>query len=193
MDLRPCAWPSKPTLKARSATSTEALTTKQGTPVVRARTMVTLCRAMGIPARLVTGFEIEQADNTPAAVWVEVFYNQRWVPFDTENGYSQTLPSDYVPVRRGGDPIVDPIAANVSGRDGDAIRFSRLPSRPARLRRPKIKHPLQIFNLEAAAGADAHRDVDPAAAAVCRADHGRDAQRRRPADVRHVLARRCWR
>lgn len=125
---------------------TEALTNKKHSPVVRARTMVTLCRAMDIPARLVTGFEIGQTTNVTPRTWVEVFYNQRWVPFDTEKGYRQTLPNDYVPVRRGDDPIVIPIEATIAP-DGIQYSIRALPADP-RVSRAEEKHPIQIFNLE---------------------------------------------
>ncbi len=126
---------------------TEALKLKKHTPVVRARTMVTLCRAMGIPARLVTGFEIGQTSNAVPRTWVEVFYNQRWVPFDTENGYTQTLNNDYVPVRRGDDPIIVATEATIAPVGGQNFSIRRLPSDP-RVSQAEAKHPFQIFNLE---------------------------------------------
>ena len=64
-----------------------------------------MCRAINIPARLVTGFEIKQQSNARPRVWVEVFLSQRWEPYDPEYGYTQTLPMNYVPARRGGDKI----------------------------------------------------------------------------------------
>jgi hypothetical protein len=124
----------------------EALATKKATPVVRARTMVTLCRAMEFPARLVTGFEIGQTNNAIPRVWVEVFYEQRWVPFSTENGFSRTLPTDYVPVRRGGDTIVRAIEATILP-DGEKYSIRALPSDP-KIAQAEARHPLQILNLE---------------------------------------------
>jgi hypothetical protein len=124
----------------------EALATKKATPVMRARTMVTLCRAMEFPARLVTGFEIGQTNNATPRVWVEVFYEQRWVPFSTENGFSRTLPTDYVPVRRGGDTIVRAIEATIPP-DGEKYSIRALPSDP-KIAQAEARHPLQILNLE---------------------------------------------
>ncbi|MEX0613608.1 MAG: 7TM domain-containing protein, partial [Pirellulales bacterium] len=121
-----------------------ALTTKQGTTVARARTMVTLCRALRIPARLVAGFEIRMGANIQPHVWAEVFQNQAWVPFDPTNGWSMTLPMDYVPVRRGGDQIVE-VTSNVSGLTA-SYSIKRLPIDPELLK-AEIQHPVQIFNL----------------------------------------------
>jgi hypothetical protein len=130
----------------------EALTNRKATPAMRARTMVTLLRAMSIPARLVVGFEIAQTNDAKQRVWVEVFYNQRWVPFDTENGYSQTLPGDYVPVRRGGDSIIRAdaevtIASDTAPEPGQHYSIRRLPTDP-RISHAEERHPFQIFNLE---------------------------------------------
>ena len=76
------------------------------TPLGRARTMVALCRSSGIPARLVSGFEIKQQMKVKPLVWVEVFMGQSWLPFDPTNGFTRYLPMNFVPVRRGGDEPV---------------------------------------------------------------------------------------
>jgi hypothetical protein len=115
-------------------------------PAMRARTMVTVCRAMDIPARLVAGFAIGQTASAIPRVWVEVFYNQRWVPFDTENGYSQTLPANYVPVRRDGDTIVR-IYEGTIAPEGEKYSIRRLPTDPS-VAKAETPHPLQILNLE---------------------------------------------
>jgi hypothetical protein len=126
----------------------EALKNKKGTSTMRARAMVTILRAMDIPARLVTGFEIGQTSNAVPRVWVEVFYNQRWVPFDTENGYSQTLPTDYVPVRRGGDSIIRTVEAELKPKpEGEHYSIRRLPT-ASQVAKAETPHPLQILNLE---------------------------------------------
>jgi transglutaminase-like putative cysteine protease len=91
----------------------DAVTSGNGTPLARARTMVTVCRALDIPSRLVTGFIVRQAADIQPHVWVEVFEKQEWLPFDPTNGYSLTLPPNYLPVRRGGDQIYAP-PVNVS-------------------------------------------------------------------------------
>jgi len=119
---------------------------KTDTAATRAEVMVTILRAMGIPARLVTGFEIKQTAKATPRVWVEVYYKQRWVPFDTENGYSQTLPADYVPVRRGGATIVRTVDATLA-TDGERYSIRRLPTDPS-VAAAETPHPLQILNLE---------------------------------------------
>jgi transglutaminase-like putative cysteine protease len=122
----------------------EALTNRVGTPLARARTMVTLCRALRIPARLVTGFFIQQGTDVKPLVWVEVFQNQAWVPFDPTYGWSLTLPMEYVPIRRGSDQIF--------GKSANIAQLT--PTYTIRVLEPDLSvlqgdvpHPKQILNL----------------------------------------------
>jgi hypothetical protein len=110
----------------------------------RARAMVAMCRATRrLPARLVTGFEIKQQAKAQPHVWVEVFVNQRWEPYDPEYGYTRYLPMHYLPVRRGGDKIVtseftNPITA----------AFSIVGQPPnERLLRADERHPARVLTL----------------------------------------------
>jgi transglutaminase-like putative cysteine protease len=121
----------------------DAITRGVGTPLARARTMVALCRALRIPARLVTGFIIRQGDNVQPHVWVEVFHQQTWLPFDPTNGYSFSLPMNYLPVRRNFDQIYSLV--NVTE---PLIRFSIRRLRPDdRVLTGEIEHPVQILDL----------------------------------------------
>jgi 7 transmembrane helices usually fused to an inactive transglutaminase/Transglutaminase-like superfamily len=119
------------------------LANKSGTPQTKARAMVTLCRVLRMPARLVTGFRIRQGARITPHVWVEVFQNQAWVPFDPTDGFSRNLPMDYVPVRRGSDRVED--STNVTPF---VPVFSIKRVEPdARLLRSDIRHPFQILDL----------------------------------------------
>jgi transglutaminase-like putative cysteine protease len=123
-----------------------ALTSGRGSPIARARTMVALCRVLGIPARLVSGFKIQQAAGVRPHVWVEVFQNQSWVPFDPTDGWSQVLPMNYLPVRRDADQIYDVL----SGVDTTSVTYAysikRLPPDPIILR-ATTPHLTQVFDL----------------------------------------------
>jgi hypothetical protein len=120
-----------------------ALVTKQGSPKARARAMVTLCRALGIPSRLVTGFIVRQGTDIQPHVWAEVFQNQQWEPFDPTNGYSLNLPMDYVPVRRDADAPFS--SQNIRGLKL-TYSIKRLPPDP-RVTQAELQDPLQILNL----------------------------------------------
>lgn len=82
------------------------LAKRKGTTLGRARLMIALCRAGKIPSRLITGFILREAPEAHPHCWVEVFINGKWVPFDPENGYRGELPGHFVPVRTGGDQIL---------------------------------------------------------------------------------------
>jgi hypothetical protein len=122
----------------------EALKNMSGSALGRARAMVAMCRALKHPARLVTGFEIEQQAKAEPHVWVEVFVNQRWEPYDPQYGYTRYLPPDYLPVRRGGDKIVVSEFTNPITPVFSIVR--QAPSE--RLLRADEKHPIRILTLK---------------------------------------------
>ena len=121
-----------------------AVANRVGTPVARARAMVTLCRALDIPARLVTGFIINEGADVQPYVWVEVFDKQEWNPFDPTNGWSYSLPANYLPVRRNADQIFNH-NGNVTGL---SAKYSITRMRPdPRILTDEIKRPSQILDL----------------------------------------------
>jgi len=121
-----------------------AVTNRVGTPKARARTMVTLCRVLDIPSRLVTGFIISQGAAVEPYVWSEVFHEQEWKPFDPTNGYSFTLPMNYVPVRRDADQVHD--SNNNVTELSPSYSIKRLPPE-RRILMGEIEHPVQILDL----------------------------------------------
>ena len=115
----------------------------------RARAMVALCRAAGLPARLVVGFVLHRREAATPHVWVEVYTKkeQGWRPYDPERGYSGELPASHLPVRRGGVEIVrfeniddtqvrfsvrqmQPFAAHLGGGRGGAVTILHLTRLP---------------------------------------------------------------
>src|SRR4051812_1136489 len=123
-----------------------ALVTKHGSAKARARAMVTLCRALGFPSRLVTGFIVRQGADLEPHIWLEVFQNQQWEPFDPTHGYSLNMPMNYVPVRRDADQVFS--TANVD-RSKLSISYSIKRMAPdVRLIHAELRHPTQMFNLQ---------------------------------------------
>jgi hypothetical protein len=120
---------------------------RSGTPLARMRAMVALCRALRIPARLVVGFEIkEQADAKPI-VWVEVFQNQKWIPFDPVNGHARSLPQNVVPVRRGGKDGGGRIVEFTNATNlVEHYSIERLDP-PEKVLQAELAHPMQILDL----------------------------------------------
>jgi len=92
--------------KSLADTSTSALQANKATNLGKVRAMIALCRASKIPARLVTGFIIKEDFDTEEHHWVEVYNETQWLPYDLDNGYSETLPPNFIPVRRGGPAII---------------------------------------------------------------------------------------
>lgn len=92
---------------ASSSDSVEGvLLNKQATPLGRARTMTTICRAAKLPTRMVAGFDLRRQEDFKPHIWVEVFRENRWVPYDPEFGYSRHMPVNFVAARRGGESII---------------------------------------------------------------------------------------
>jgi hypothetical protein len=122
----------------------EAITSGRSTPLARARTMVTLCRVLGFPARMVTGFIIRQGEVKPQ-VWVEVFQRQEWLPFDPTNGNSRILPMNYVPVRRDAEQVHTTENCTMSP-NYPAFSIRRESPNPL-VMRSEIRRVTQIFDL----------------------------------------------
>lgn len=72
----------------------------QGTTLGRAHTMIALCRAGNLPARLVTGFVFQHPVSNKPHHWVEVYIDGQWQPFDPLNGHAGSLPPSYIPMNK---------------------------------------------------------------------------------------------
>ncbi len=67
----------------------------------QSRLFVALCRAQGIPARVVGGLVLENAEKRTSHLWAEVYYNNHWIPFDPLNGHFAYLPAHYLELYQG--------------------------------------------------------------------------------------------
>ena len=85
------------------------LDSRHGTTVGRARAGAALYRAARMPARLVAGVILGEGQPGGPHVWLEVYHRGDWTPVDPEYGYVGTLPASYLPLRRGGERIVEAI------------------------------------------------------------------------------------
>jgi len=84
----------------------EVLNGGRGNSRERAYTMVALCRAARIPARLVKGLVLRESAATSLHFWVEVHESGRWIPFDPVFGYREVLPANYLPFVKGIQDVV---------------------------------------------------------------------------------------
>lgn len=67
----------------------------------QARLFVALCRAAGIPSRIVGGIILEPGVKKITHVWVENYIGGQWIPFDVVNNHFAAAPSNYLELYRG--------------------------------------------------------------------------------------------
>lgn len=84
---------------------TDVLATARGSPLGRARTLVTLARAVGLPARLVAGVVLTETPSAPVRIWAEIQLSDGWHAYDLEHGHIGDVTSRYLPMRRNGERI----------------------------------------------------------------------------------------
>jgi len=84
----------------------DVLSRKKATIYDSAISMVSLCRASGIPARLVSGLILKDDIDPQPHYWVEVYQDDKWLSYDIHFGYKETVPTNYLPLRRNDKEIV---------------------------------------------------------------------------------------
>lgn len=72
----------------------------------KSRLLVALCRAQGIPARVVGGIILEQNEKRTSHLWAEVYYRGNWIPFDVLNGHFASLPANYLELYQGDEFLI---------------------------------------------------------------------------------------
>ena len=83
-----------------------SLRTNKATALGRSRIMVALCRAAGIPARVITGLILEESVGAIPHNWLEVYSDNKWTPYDPERGYAEKIPGSYLAFNRDSNYIV---------------------------------------------------------------------------------------
>ena len=69
----------------------------KATNLGRAKLMVALSRKNGIPARLVSGFVLDEQTRSSPYFWVELYdQDARWKTYDPEKGFEAKVPNTYV-------------------------------------------------------------------------------------------------
>ena len=75
----------------------EIIKDNKASPEERALVFVALARALKFPARIVTGFILEETMDVKPHYWVEVYDDSSWQPFDPVYGYQKQLPENFMP------------------------------------------------------------------------------------------------
>lgn len=83
-----------------------ALTEENGDCGGKSRLMVAMCRAVGIPARLVGGMILNEGIKRESHVWVEVWQDNTWVPYCPLNRHYRKMPGSYLLIYRGDYPLM---------------------------------------------------------------------------------------
>jgi hypothetical protein len=111
---------------AASAGSDALLTLAQreGNPTGKARLLVAMLRAAGVPARLVRGLELHELAAPEEKVWCEAWLAGAWVPMSPVDGFFAERPANFVPLGNGGR---DPVEA--AGAQAVGYRFRSLQER----------------------------------------------------------------
>ena len=83
------------------------LAVRRGTSLGRARVLVALLQAAGVPARVVGGLRLANGPEQRATnSWVEAWTGGGWVPLDPAGGAFGTLPTSYLALYRGDLPLI---------------------------------------------------------------------------------------
>ena len=78
------------------------------------RALVALLRTAHLPARMVTGVNLQATAEQQPFYWAEVYNGQNWIPLDPVHGHLAILPEFYIPLRKGGSELIRTNEANVS-------------------------------------------------------------------------------
>ena len=92
-----------------AAATDDALLTmiqREGNELGRVRLLVTLLRAIGVPARVVAGLELGDGRARPRH-WAEIWYGNRWVSASPATGLLGERPLDWIVLRQDGGPLVE--------------------------------------------------------------------------------------
>ena len=84
----------------------QVLNFNRGTVLGKAKLLTSMARIAKIPARLVTGFKLEESSDLSLFYWVEAHFDNHWESFDPSDGYVRELPNFYVPIRKNSESIV---------------------------------------------------------------------------------------
>ena len=86
--------------------SEKALVQKAASEHGMINALIALLRTAHLPARLVTGVNLQAKASLQPFYWVEVYDSETWIPLDPVHGYLRNLPAFYIPVRKGDEPLI---------------------------------------------------------------------------------------
>jgi transglutaminase-like putative cysteine protease len=125
------------------------LAQREGSPTGKARLLVTLLRASGVPARLVRGLELRERAMPQDRVWCQAWVGGVWIPMSPDAGFFGERPADWVSLGGAGRELVEATGARAVGYRFRSLREQLRPEEVALLMAPE--HPLlarlSLYNL----------------------------------------------
>ena len=112
------------------------LSQREGSPQGKERLLVTLLRAIGVPARSVIGLELREGTAPQPVVWTEAHAGGTWVPMSTTLDFFETRPADLVELGHGVDPLVEATGVRAVGHRFSSRREHLRPDEIANLMAP---------------------------------------------------------
>ncbi len=97
------------------------LVQREGNELGRVRLLVSLLRATGIPARVVTGLELAEGRGRPRH-WAELWWSDGWVSASPLTGELGKRPLDWIAVRRDGGPLLESTGVRSVSLSVNALR-----------------------------------------------------------------------
>ena len=67
----------------------------------KSRLFTAICRAQGIPSRVIGGTILENTQKRTSHLWSEIYYGGEWIPFDVTNNHFASLPANYLQLYTG--------------------------------------------------------------------------------------------
>ena len=120
-----------------------ALQARRGSELGASRAMVSLLRSAHLPSRIVSGIDLTVSNDQLPVYWAEAYYQNQWHIFDNVRGYFDKLPPQMIPVRRGGEHIVQ-----IDGVKLETLKIQKTQTTaPDNLHLDTSKNIFDIFNL----------------------------------------------
>jgi hypothetical protein len=101
-----------------------ALERREASDLGKARLLVTLLRASGIPARLARGVQLGAGAESAERIWTQARMGGAWVPMSPNDGFFERRPRDLVLLATGDTPLVRTSALLGVGYRVHAVRES---------------------------------------------------------------------
>lgn len=86
--------------------SESALKKKRATALGSIRALTALLRTAHLPARVVTGVNLQAPAAQQPYYWLEVYDDETWLPLNPVQGHLKQLPPFYIPLRKGDSELV---------------------------------------------------------------------------------------